>query len=263
MSKTIESLLFGPNSSRHNVRCFYVRHAVLGLMLANLWAISANAQTTSPPAKPKKPHPSLVQVKDVPGLPRVLLIGDSVSMWYTLPVRKLLEGQANVHRPPLNCHHSRQVLAELDDYLGTGHWDVIVFNCGGHDISHRVGDAYAPPPEGKIQVPLDEYQDNLRAIVKRLKQTGAKLIWVSTTPMSKSYLEKGHRRQSDLLAYNEAAAEIMKEAGITIDDVYTLTRPNAERLLKDGVHFTPEGSEVLAKEIVTTIRRKLSAAKSP
>ena len=39
-------------------------------------------------------------------LPEVLLIGDSISIGYTLPVRRLLDGQAQVFRPPDNCAHS-------------------------------------------------------------------------------------------------------------------------------------------------------------
>ena len=239
---------------------------VVTFLLASLITIAgastSSADTSPAGAKPKKTeklHPTLVQVQDVPGLPRVLLIGDSVSMWYTLPVRKLLEGKANVHRPPVNCHSSRQVLSELDSYLGDKPWDVIYFNCGGHDISHRNEKGYAPPPEGKITVPLDEYKANLRAIVKRLQQTGANLVWATTTPMSESYLAKGHRRQHDLLAYNAAAAEIMTEAGIPIDNLYTLTKSDAEKLLRDGVHFTTEGSEVLAKSAADSIQKQLAA----
>ena len=37
-------------------------------------------------------------VLDDPKLPRVLLIGDSVSRGYTLAARKYLAGKANVHR---------------------------------------------------------------------------------------------------------------------------------------------------------------------
>ena len=47
-------------------------------------------------------HPSFAPIKDVPGLPRVLLIGDSISIGYTLPTRQRLIGVANVHRPPMN-----------------------------------------------------------------------------------------------------------------------------------------------------------------
>ena len=42
-------------------------------------------------------------VRDNPALPRVLLIGDSVSRGYTQAVRRALAGKANVHRAPANC----------------------------------------------------------------------------------------------------------------------------------------------------------------
>jgi hypothetical protein len=42
-------------------------------------------------------------VQDDPKLPRVLLIGDSVSRGYTQAARKALAGKANVHRAPANC----------------------------------------------------------------------------------------------------------------------------------------------------------------
>jgi lysophospholipase L1-like esterase len=221
------------------------------------------AQAPAQPANPPdKVNPAYIPIKDVPGLPRVLLIGDSISIQYTLPVRARLKGIANVHRPPDNCHHSRQILAELDAYLGDKKWDVIHFNCGGHDFSFRNDKTYAPPPEGKLTVPLDEYEKNLRLIVKRLKKTGAKLIWATTTPMSEAYMQKGYRRESELQSYNAAALAIMKEEGVAIDDLYALAKPNAEKLLRDGVHFTKAGAEFLAKAVAAAIRKELPTAEA-
>jgi acyl-CoA thioesterase-1 len=216
----------------------------------------------APAKKPGKPHPSTIPVKDVPGLPRVLLIGDSVSMGYTLPVRELLKGKANVHRPPVNCHHTIQILSELDSYLGDKPWDVIYFNSGGHDVTYRVGGKLegtaVGPPEGKIIVPLDEYKKNLRAIVKRLKEKSkAKLIWAMTTPMGPAYISKGFRFEEDIVKYNAAAAEIMKEEGVIVDDLYKLAKPSTDTLLKDGVHFTDAGYKVLAKSAVEKIEKEL------
>jgi len=59
--------------------------------------------TTQPPQ-----HPSLEPVEDVAGLPRVLLIGDSISMGYTVPTRELLADKANVHRVPENGGPTRE-----------------------------------------------------------------------------------------------------------------------------------------------------------
>ena len=38
----------------------------------------------------KAANESLAPIQDTPGLPRVLLIGDSISMYYTVPVRTTL-----------------------------------------------------------------------------------------------------------------------------------------------------------------------------
>lgn len=72
---------------------------LLGLLLP--FALCAQTPTAEKGGEPKKDL-STAPITDTPGLPRVLLIGDSISMGYTLPVRDLLKGRANVHRIPEN-----------------------------------------------------------------------------------------------------------------------------------------------------------------
>jgi len=50
--------------------------------------------------KERKPSPAFAKIEDEPGLPRVLIIGDSISIGYTLDVRALLKGKANVTASP-------------------------------------------------------------------------------------------------------------------------------------------------------------------
>ena len=133
----------------------------------------AVAQSAAP--KKRQPNPAFAKVKDDPALPRVLLLGDSISIGYTLAVRDELKGKANVHRPAANCGPTIRGLESIDAWLGDGKWDVIHFNWGLHDLKFM--------DDGKRQVPLDEYEKNLTELVKRLKKTGAKLIWCSTTPV--------------------------------------------------------------------------------
>ncbi|MEI6467818.1 MAG: hypothetical protein WCQ89_24065, partial [Verrucomicrobiota bacterium] len=81
--------------------------------------------------------PALAPISDDPRLPRVLLIGDSVSIGYTLAVRRELAGAANVHRPPANGGSTKIGLRDLDRWLGDQRWDVIHFNFGLHDLGYR------------------------------------------------------------------------------------------------------------------------------
>ena len=78
-------------------------------------------------AQAQRPAP-FQPITDDPSLPRVLIIGDSISIGYTLPLRAALKGVANVHRPPTNCAHTWRGLEKIDEWLGDGKWDLIHFN---------------------------------------------------------------------------------------------------------------------------------------
>jgi hypothetical protein len=51
-------------------------------------------------------------------LPRVLLLGDSISMGYDKPARERLAGKASVHRPSENCQSTQRALKRIDAWLG-------------------------------------------------------------------------------------------------------------------------------------------------
>src|SRR5687767_6228627 len=90
---------------------------LIPLMLIGVSApVFAAAPATRPQSRPA--NPAMQPIVDNPALPRVLLIGDSISIGYTLPVRERLKGKANVHRPGTNCSATIQGLAQLDKWLG-------------------------------------------------------------------------------------------------------------------------------------------------
>lgn len=217
-------------------------------------AAPAAAQQTK--AKKKAANPAYAPVEDVAGLPRVLLIGDSISIGYTLAVREELKGKANVHRPATNCGPTTRGVAEIDKWLGDGKWDVIHFNFGLHDLKF-VDDQgkNASPDKGHPQVSADDYQKNLETLVARMKKTGAKLIFATTTPVP---MGADARIKGDEEKYNEIAAGVMKKHGVAIDDLYAFSLPKlAEIQLPANVHFKPEGSKVLAKQVAAEIQKAL------
>ena len=218
--------------------------AVLAILVLAAHSLGFAQEKDKKAAKKAKPNPAYAPVTDVAGLPRVLLIGDSISIGYTVAVRELLAGKANVHRPPTNCGPTIRALEQLDAWLGTGPWDVIHFNFGLHDLKVM--------EDGKHQVPLDQYEQNLRQIVQRLKKTNAKVIWCSTTPVPES--SSPPRHNADVLAYNAAAKKIADEYGLASDDLYAFALPQVDKIqLPSNVHFTPDGSRVLAKQVAESI----------
>ena len=232
---------------------------LISLLLAGALSAQDNPEHKAKKAKKKRVPAAMKPVKDTPGLPRVLLIGDSISIGYTVGVRELLLGKANVHRPLTNCGPTTKGVKELDKWLGDKPWDVIHFNFGLHDLKYlgpRGQNLADPKGEGSHQqVPLADYEKHLKTMVARLEKTGARLIWRSTTPVPPG--ARG-RVVGDSAKYNKVAAKIMKERKITIDDMYSFCMPRLKEIMRPAnVHFTPAGSKVLAKQAVTAITAAL------
>lgn len=179
-------------------------------------------------------------VEDDPSLPRVLLIGDSVSRGYTQAVRKALAGKANVHRAPANCGPTKAGVEKLDVWLGDGKWDLIHFNFGIHDRA----------------TPIEDYRARLGQIVDRLSKTGATLVWAATTPIPD--VEKTKQTAASIVERNAVAAEVMKEKGVVVNDLFAAMTPHlGEYQPPADVHFTSTGYDFLGAKVAAAIEDAL------
>ena len=195
-------------------------------------------------------NPVFREIRDEAGLPRVLLVGDSISIGYTEPVREILKGKVNVHRIPMNGGPTTRGALLMDQWLAKGSWDVIHFNFGLHDLKYM--------PEGAHQVPLPEYEANLEKIVSRLERTGARLIWATTTPVPEGKLDPP-RTPADVILYNDAARRVMARHRAAVDDLYEFIMPELTELQRPlNVHFTDAGSRALAIEVTRSILKALN-----
>jgi acyl-CoA thioesterase-1 len=245
-------------SSVHVLRWLAVSSLVLGVAIAQA---DDKAKTKAKAKKKRAPNPAMRPVEDVPGLPRVLLIGDSISIGYTVAVREELKGKANVHRPLTNCGPTIRGVEQIDSWLGDKKWDVIHFNWGLHDLKYMgpKGQNLADPKEAtsRQQVPIDEYEKHLQTLVARMKKTGAKLIWCSTTPVPEG---AAGRVVGDSVKYNQVAAKVMQANNVAIDDLYAFAQPQLAKIqLKANVHFSPQGSKILAMQVAKSINAVLDS----
>ena len=200
-------------------------------------------------------------------LPKILIIGDSISGGYFPFVKKNLIGKAKVFQPTYYdkngkikscCGGTSQAVKEIGIYLSDIKWDIIHFNFGLHDIKH------IDPITGKNsknlshphQASPEQYEKNLIEIVEKLKRTGAKLIFATTTPYPHK-LGKQMRSPGMPKVYNEVALRVMNNNGIEINDLYGLVLPRMEELQRpNNVHFLEKGSEVLAEHITKLLIQK-------
>ncbi len=190
----------------------------------------------------------------------MLLIGDSISIGYTIGVREALDGTANVWRPPVNCGPTTRGVDQLTQWLGDTKWSVIHFNFGLHDLKYmgKKGQNLADPndAESAPQVPIDQYAENLKQIAEALMATGATIIWRETTPVPEG--ARG-RVPADVARYNAVAAEVMRQVGgIQTDPMFQFATEQSSLQKKADVHYTDAGSAALAGHVADQIRAALS-----
>ena len=194
--------------------------------------------------------------------PKILIVGDSISLGYTPYVREDLQGIAQVYHNRGNAQHTGTGLDSIETWIGTKDWDIIQFNWGLWDLCYRHPDSKTQgnrdKVHGTITYELEDYGKNLDSIVQWMKaKSDAKLIFVTTTYVPEN--EAG-RYQEDAIRYNQLAKRIMEENGVVINDIYEASRRIHRHYGKDSgdVHYLPEGYRALAKEITDFLKGEMS-----
>jgi len=194
----------------------------------------------------------------------VLLVGDSIAQGYISAVRRILKEEAQIrivdYRHPIIIHSesSDRGAQQMDNWLGKKPWGVIHFNSGLHDLKYVDKEGHkASVTKGRQNIPVDQYEKNLEEWVLRLKKTGAKLIFATTTPVPEG--ARG-RVNGDAAKYNASAVRVMEKHGIPVNDLYALAIARQEEIQRPrNVHFKePEGYEVLARQVASSIEEALN-----
>ncbi len=178
-------------------------------------------------------------------LPRVLLIGDSITRAYFTGVEEQLKGKAWVARIATSKALGDPALqAELAVFLTEAKFDVVHVNIGMHGWEYTE----------------DDYRKALPELLNTLRRgaPGAKLIWGQTTPV-RADREKG-ATNSRIEERNRIAREFFGKSGIPVDDLHALMKPHTD-LHSDDIHFNKDGSALLAAQVAAEVGKLLPAAK--
>jgi len=174
-------------------------------------------------------------------LPRVLLIGDSITRsYYSHAKSHLADHYACARIASSKCVGDPMFLKELALVLDAYTFSIIHFNNGLHGW-HYDEEVYATG--------LSEAFDFLSGHIG----TG-RLIWGSTTPVwqkdTPGALDPKTKR---VCARNEIAAGLASDRGIQNNDLFAMVIDHPEIFSPDGVHFLKEGQEILGKCVSQTI----------
>ena len=193
-------------------------------------------------------------------LPKVLIIGDSISIGYTPYVIENLKGVAEVRRHRGNAGPTIRGVAGIEEWIGDGNWDLIHFNWG-------LWDMYGWEYHKEDRSPK-AYGQRLESLVRRLKKTGAKLVWATTTPacpanettMERRFQQKVRISSELERKYLEAALTVMNKHGVKVNDLHAFMKPlwSKYAIADNNVHFTKLGSRKLGEKVAKAINSFLS-----
>lgn len=186
--------------------------------------------------------------------PKILIIGDSISIGYTPFVKNHFSDKAIVKHNPGNAQHTGTGLKKIQEWIGDEDWDIIQFNWGLWDLCYRHADSKVQGNRDKIHgditFSLEDYKKNLEAIVQVIKQTSdAHLIFVTTSYVPE---DEAGRNREDAQKYNKVAKRIMKKYDVKVNDIYRESKSIHKKFGKgtDDVHYLEQGYEQLSKKIV-------------
>ena len=178
-------------------------------------------------------------------LPRVLLIGDSITRGYFGDVERRLEGKAYCARLTTStCVANPAFLDEVALVLKQYQFAAMHFNNGLHGWDYTE----------------DQYRDGMAKFLEVVKKQApdAKLIWATTTPVrERENLQQISERTERVKARNRIAAEIMDEHGIPTNDLFGLVIGHPEFHGGDGVHFNGTGKEAQGKAVAGIVVKNL------
>jgi hypothetical protein len=180
-------------------------------------------------------------------LPRVLLIGDSITRAYYPAIEERLAGKAYVGRLSSSAFISDPVLLEqIKMVLAQDKFDVIHFNNGMHGWQHSE----------------KEYEQALPECLKTIRKyaPNAKLIWANTTPLKVSPPlspdNKAGATDQRIAERNAIAAKFMQTQGVPVEDLSTPMQNHPE-YHSDNVHFNDDGISIQADLVAVDIKKLL------
>jgi GDSL-like Lipase/Acylhydrolase family len=223
------------------------------LLVAALLAAASSTATAAPPYSPADRES--IEWCDIwishateTNLPRVLLIGDSITRAYYPEVEQHLAGKAYVGRLSSSAFISdpaltQQIIMVLSQYQ----FDVIHFNNGMHGWQHS---------EQEYEKAFPKFLATIKAHAPH-----AKLIWASTTSLKVSpQLSSGDQTQATderIAARNAIALKYITPEKIDVDDLNTLVQGHTD-WHSDNVHFNGQGTAAQSAQVAAHIEKLLS-----
>ena len=181
---------------------------------------------------------------DATDLPRVLLIGDSITNGYQEDVRRLLEGICYVDMVATSYFVEAPIYNTLiEAFYNDLPYAVVHFNHGLH--GHH----------GSVEV----YESGIDALLTKFEQSSKVILATSTSVLKHDSTELHATWTPTLADRNAAVVRLAEKHGCQINDLHEISLGVPYELRsKDGFHYAKEGyAEYFAPRVADEIKRAL------
>ena len=176
-------------------------------------------------------------------LPRVLLIGDSITYGYEKIVREMLQGVCYVDFLATSYSIDEKIYSKLVRAMVLdSKYKIIHFNHGLHGV-HMSKRTY----KSRMVKLLDWMSEQANVII------------ATSTHCNLPNNEKAHPEwQKRVKQRNEVVLEYATQKSCNVDDLFSISiKMPIEKRNADGMHYTIEGYEILAESVVESIKKQL------
>lgn len=176
---------------------------------------------------------------------KVVLLGDSIRMFYGKAVEEKLKPDYEVWQPEDNCRFAQYLYRMLFDYKSELEGaDIIHWNCGHWDLCDLFEDGSFTDPE--------MYRQMLVKITNVLKKYSKNLVFALTCPVNPVYK---YNSIENINKFNKIAVETLEPMGVVINDLYTPVWADVAKYIgEDQLHPSEAGVELLSTLVADKIR---------
>jgi len=202
-------------------------------------------------------------IKD-PALPRILVVGDSISMGYRGFITEHFKGRAYVDYWVGGGWFAWDIKG--DDFPPSRSWAGVLSN-GPYDVvSWNSMTLHMWAPKMPTRCPEESIVPNYSRMVDYLKKSApnTKLIWIRCTPWRAIQADGAQTLEGPfnerIVKYNGIADTVMKKEGIPEVDLYAIAEKQSLVSLKgspDCLHWGAEVSKLFADAIIKEIETQL------
>lgn len=176
-------------------------------------------------------------------LPRVALIGDSITEGYFRLVQKALENVALVDYLATSYSiDSAAYLAMVKAFIADSDYSAVHYNYGLHAYS----------------VDDDTYERRCFEMLNFICARTKAVVGLSTTVLMPDLQTESAGWKDKVIARNKRLEKLARELGLPVDDLYSVSKKlYGENRTADGVHFSENGSADLAASVVESLKNIL------